>query len=82
MKRFGLVLTASDKAVNNRRTLRIVSLWEYNSPGTEFFIYTFPLEDRIPHDFIDPLQNGAQTGKVYPRLVSWLMDSSLADQNP
>lgn len=82
VKRFGLVLTASDKAVNNRRTLRIVSLWEYNSPGTEFFIYTFPLEDRIPHDFIDPLQNGAQTGKVYPRLVSWLMDSSLADQNP
>lgn len=73
VKRLGVVLTASDKAVNNRRTLRIVSQWELNSPGTEFFIYTFPRESRIPHDFIDPLQKGAQTDKVYPALVSWLM---------
>lgn len=72
VRRLGVVLTEGDPAVNNRRTLRIVREWEENSPGVEFFLYTFPRSSRIPHDFIDPLQEGAQIDIVYPLLLEWL----------
>jgi carboxylesterase len=72
VRRLGVVLTEGDPAVNNRRTLRIVREWEERSPGVEFFVYTFPRGKRIPHDFIDPLQDGAQVDKVYPLLLAWL----------
>lgn len=72
VRRLSVVLTAGDPAVNNRRTLRIVREWEENSPGVEFFVYTFPREARVPHDFIDPQQDGAQIDRVYPLLLGWL----------
>lgn len=72
VRRLGVVLTEGDPAVNNRRTLRFVRTWEQSSPGVEFFIYTFPRSSRIPHDFIDPLQEGAQIDHVYPMLLAWL----------
>jgi carboxylesterase len=73
VRRLGVVLTENDVAVNNRRTLRLVERWRRQSPETEFFLHTFPAAERIPHDFIDPLQPDARPDKVNARLVGWLM---------
>jgi carboxylesterase len=73
VRRLGLILSETDIAVNNARTLRLVEQWRTDSPGTEFFAHTFPAAERVPHDFIDPLQPGARTQELNPLLVSWLM---------
>jgi pimeloyl-ACP methyl ester carboxylesterase len=73
VRRLGLILSETDIAVNNARTLRLVEQWRTDSPGTEFFVHTFPAAERVPHDFIDPLQPGARTQELNPLLVSWLM---------
>jgi carboxylesterase len=70
--RLGVILTENDKAVNNARTRRLVEQWRAASTDTEFFIYEFPASENIPHDFIDPLQPDARTGKVNALLVEWL----------
>lgn len=72
VNRLGVILTENDKAVNNTRTRRLVEEWRATSPDTEFFIYEFPATEAIPHDFIDPLQPNARTGKVNALLVEWL----------
>ena len=71
--RVGVVLTENDPAVNNARTLRLVDQWKAASPDTEFFVHTYPAEERIPHDFIDPLQPDARTDKINAQLTGWLM---------
>lgn len=76
VRRFGLILTEGDLAVDNQRALRLAEQWRVASPGTEFFIHEFPAEQRIPHDFIDPLQPDARTEKVNAKLVAWLMGKS------
>lgn len=78
VRRVGLVLSAADIAVSNRRALRILEEWEATSPGVEFFTYTFPAAERIPHDFIDPLQPDQQIERVYPMLLAWLVGSLTA----
>lgn len=75
VKRLSVILSASDIAVNNARTLRLLEQWEAASPGTEFFVYTFPASDKVPHDMIDPLQPNARTDVVYPLLMKWLAGS-------
>jgi hypothetical protein len=67
-----VILTENDKAVNNARTRRLVEQWRAASTDTEFLIYEFPASESIPHDFIDPLQPDARTGKVNALLVEWL----------
>ena len=76
VERFGIVLTENDPAVNNARTLRLLDQWRAASPRTAFFVHTFPAEEKIPHDFIDPLQPYAQTERVYTQLVDWLLPRS------
>ncbi len=71
--RMGVVLTENDPAVNNARTLRLVDQWKAASPDTKFFVHTYPAEERIPHDFIDPLQPDARTDKINAQLAGWLM---------
>lgn len=72
VERLGVILTENDPAVNNARTLRLVKQWQATSPDTEIFLRTFPAEENIPHDFIDPLQPDARTDKVNTLLVEWL----------
>jgi carboxylesterase len=72
VNRLGVILTENDKAVNNARTRRLVEQWRVASTDTDFFIYEFPASENIPHDFIDPLQPDARTGKVNALLVEWL----------
>jgi carboxylesterase len=75
VNRLGVILTENDLAVNNRRTRRLVEQWRAASPGTEIFLHEFPAEEKIPHDFIDPLQPDARTDKVNTLLVEWLTDT-------
>jgi len=72
VNRLGVILTENDRAVNNRRTRRLVEQWRAASPDTEIFLHEFPAEENIPHDFIDPLQPDARTDKVNALLVEWL----------
>jgi carboxylesterase len=75
VRRLGLILTENDPAVNNLRTLRLAQQWKAASPDTVFFLHTFPAEEYIPHDFIDPLQPDARTDKVNALLVEWLTNN-------
>lgn len=75
VKRLSVILSASDIAVNNARTLHLLEQWEAASPGIGFFAYTFPASDKVPHDMIDPLQPNARTDVVYPQLLKWLTES-------
>ena len=72
VKRLGVILTENDLAVNNARTRRLVEQWRAASPGTAIFLHEFPAAEKIPHDFIDPLQPDARTDKVNALLVEWL----------
>jgi hypothetical protein len=72
VNRLGVILTENDLAVNNARTKRLVEEWRAASPDTEIFLHEFPAEEKIPHDFIDPLQPDARTDKVNALLVDWL----------
>lgn len=74
VRRFGVVLTENDPAVSNARTLRMLADWKAASPGTEFFLHTFPASERVPHDFIDPLQPTAQTDRIYAQLAKWMLE--------
>ena len=75
VERLGVILTENDPAVNNARTLRLVEQWRTASPDTEIFLHEFPAEEKIPHDFIDPLQPDARTDKVNALLVEWLTNN-------
>lgn len=75
VERLGVILTENDPAVNNARTLRLVEQWRAASPDTEIFLHEFPAEEKIPHDFIDPLQPDARTDKVNALLVEWLTNN-------
>jgi hypothetical protein len=72
VNRLGIILTENDLAVNNRRTKHLVDQWSSASPATEIFLHEFPAAEKIPHDFIDPLQPDARTDKVNALLVDWL----------
>lgn len=72
VNKLGVILTENDVAVNNRRTRRVVEEWRAASPDTKIFLHEFPAEENIPHDFIDPLQPDARSGKVNALLVEWL----------
>jgi carboxylesterase len=82
VRRLGIVLTEGDLAVDNRLTLRLAAKWREASPGTEFFIHEFPAAERIPHDFIDPLQPDARTEKVNDLLVGWLLGDAATPAPP
>lgn len=71
-RKLAVILTDADRAVNNQRTLRVLENWKVSSPDTEFFLHTFPAEEDVPHDFIDPEQPDAQTDRLYPILLEWL----------
>ena len=72
VNRLGVILTENDLAVNNARTKRLVEQWRAVSPDPQIFLHEFPAAEKIPHDFIDPLQPNARTDKINALLVEWL----------
>jgi carboxylesterase len=66
-----VVTTASDIAVNNPLTARLVVNWRSFRPDG-VSSYQFPREERVPHDFIDPHQPNQRVDLVYPRLIEML----------
>lgn len=73
-KKVGVILSESDLAVNNVRTLGILDRWKSTSPNTTFFLHIFPASEKVQHDFVDPFQPGSQTARTNPMLVEWLMN--------
>jgi carboxylesterase len=65
-----VVTSASDVAVNNSLTERLVEQWR--SRGGKVEAYQFPAEEKVTHDFIDPNQPDARIDLVYPRLIELL----------
>jgi alpha-beta hydrolase superfamily lysophospholipase len=70
-----VVTTASDAAVSNVFTERLVSAWQAKKPGA-VLAYQFPKSGNVPHDFVDPRQTNQQVALVYPRLLE-LMDGEI-----
>jgi pimeloyl-ACP methyl ester carboxylesterase len=66
-----VVTTASDIAVNNTLTARLVENWRSFRPEA-ISAYQFPRDERVPHDFIDPHQSNQLISLVYPRLIEML----------
>lgn len=82
VRRFILVLSASDLAINNTRAERLAAQWCAASPQTECSLHIFPREDGIIHDFIDPQQPKAQIEKVYPQLLEWILPEEMKTSSP
>lgn len=66
-----VVTTASDLALNNAVTDRLVGNWQAHRPGS-VQAYEFPADQKIPHDFIDPHQPTANTPLTYAKLLELL----------
>jgi pimeloyl-ACP methyl ester carboxylesterase len=66
-----VVTTASDAAVSNVFTERLVTAWKEKKPAA-VETYQFPRSENVPHDFIDPRQANQQVALVYPRLMKLL----------
>ncbi len=63
-----LVITnANEPSVNNVLTSEVTANWR--ARGAEISTYEFPLELQLPHDLIDPNQDGARTDLVYPKIL-------------
>lgn len=68
VRRVLVVTSGDDKAVENRLTDGLVSLWRRDGAnGIE--TYEFPVGSGVPHDFVDPEQPDQQVAKVYPVLI-------------
>jgi len=66
-----IVTTASDVAANNAVTARMAAIWQERHPEA-VATYEFPMDDHVPHDFIDPKQPDQRVALVYPRLIEML----------
>ena len=63
-----VITTASDMAVSNARTAKVVSLWKESSPE-RISTFEFPEKLHVQHDFIDVSQPFQQVDRVYPLLL-------------
>lgn len=66
----GMIVNEADTEVNGRLIERIVKAWQ--GKGAQVDVTVFPLSLRLPHDFIDPRQENANTDVTYPVLVDMI----------
>ncbi|HXF62466.1 MAG TPA: alpha/beta fold hydrolase [Caldilineaceae bacterium] len=62
-----VVINPSDEIVDNRAALALAELWRRQ--GADVKVVSFPAEDRLIHDLMDPAQPKQQVDKVYPFLL-------------
>jgi carboxylesterase len=67
-----LVLNPHDQVVDNRVALALAGLWRRHGAAVE--VYTFPAQEWLIHDLMDPLQPDEQVDKVYPVLHKLMAD--------
>ncbi len=60
-----------DLAIQPRLVENLAVRWRQHERN-EIVMRTFPAEERVPHDCIDPGQPGEVTSLVYPRVLDWL----------
>lgn len=63
-----VITSAFDTAVSNVRTAELVDIWENSAPD-RVKTYQFPVDEHVPHDFIDPGQANQEVALVYPILI-------------
>ena len=68
-----VVTNAAEPRLDNRFTYRLIDSWRAN--GATIETHEFPLEQRLPHDLIDPGNAAQNTGLVYP-ILSRLIDGA------
>jgi len=69
-KELVVVTNASDWAVNNRLTKRIIDQWR--KMGANITAHEFDASWKLDHDFIEPAQPGQPMERTYPLLVDWI----------
>ncbi len=69
-----LVTNAADTAVDPVMSLQLVARWRRH--GTPVAHFEFGREHNLPHELIDPTEEGAKTALVYPKLIE------LAERTP
>jgi esterase/lipase len=69
-KRIIVVTNGSEPSVNNVLTELAAAAWERH--GANIVGYEFPAAWQLPHDMIDPNQEGQKTDQVYQQLIDLL----------
>ncbi len=67
-QRIVVVATAADRAAHVGLTLRLGADWQRRAPD-RVQVHTFPADQQISHDMIDPTQPDQRTDLVYPFLL-------------
>lgn len=67
-----VVTNGGEPSVNNVLTREVAADWRGH--GASIAVYEFPAELKLPHDLIDPNQEGARTDLVYSKLIQLLQD--------
>lgn len=66
----GMIVNEADTEVNGRLIERLVLAWQ--KQGAKVDVTVLPLSLRLPHDFIDPRQDNANTEVTYPVLIDMI----------
>ncbi|MBP7241639.1 alpha/beta fold hydrolase [Amaricoccus sp.] len=72
-----LVTNAADRAISLPAADRFGDLWA--ASGKPLTRYVFPVEDRLGHEIIDPMEPGADPALTYPVLID-LVETPAADR--
>jgi len=73
-RRLVMVLSESDRAINNAVAASLFKMWKMRNSGTSMDLRIFSRSEHISHDFIDPGQPGQRMDFVYPRLLAWMQE--------
>ena len=71
-----VVTNGADAAVDPQMTNRIVGQWRGH--GASLSGFEFPSDLALPHELIDPTEENANPGVVYPRLISIIAEQMKA----
>lgn len=68
-----VITNAAEPGLDNRFTYQLVESWRRH--GATVSTYQFPASDHLPHDLIDPGNDGQNTDLVYPVVIKTIVGS-------
>ena len=63
-----VVTNAHDPSVDNWAAMRLAEAWRRGG-ARNLRTYEFPVEQKLPHDMIDPQATDANVEVVFPKLI-------------
>ena len=69
-----VITNPCDEVVDNAATAATVAHWRRH--GATVTTYEFPAEWQLIHDLMDPGQPKAQVARVYPQLLTWVLNEA------